>query len=128
MNKRKGFTLVEVMLATAIMVTALAAFVYGLTQSANLTETVRNQDIAINAAQEKLEEIANSNLSQIMNYNKLPLNSFSVSGLTPTPAGNKVTVKQVGTTNLYDVTVTVTWQQRGGRQISRTISTTLVQK
>lgn len=122
MNK-KGFTLIEVLIATVIMVSALGALVYGLSQCTGLTETVRNQDIALNAIQEKLEEIANSDLSQIMDYDG---QTFDITGLTPDSAGS-VTIAQVGSSELYDVTVTVTWEQRGPRTMSRTLITTLVQ-
>lgn len=123
MDNKKGFTLVEVLIATVIMVSALGALVYGLSQCTGLTETVRNQDIASNALQEKLEEIANSDLSQIMDYDG---QTFNITGLTPDPAGS-VTVARVGSSELYDVTVTLTWEQRGPRTMSRTLTTTLVQ-
>jgi len=137
MNNKKAFTLVEVLLATVIMVSVLGALVYGLGQSSDLIQTSRNQDIALNAAQEKLEEIANSNLSQIMSYNNAPLNSFSVQDaggndllfFGASTAPGQVTVTPVaGTNNLFDVEVTVTWQQSGGREIERVLTTTLVQK
>ena len=126
MDNKKGFTLVEVLIATAIMVSALGALVYALTQNSNLTETMRNQDIALNGAQQRLETIAND-ISNIMNYNNAP---FLVTGLTPDPAGSSTsTISPVpGTNNLFDVSVTVRWQQRGGRVISRTLNTTLVNK
>ena len=133
MNK-KGFTLIEVLIATVIMVSALGALVYGLTQCSGLTETVRNRDIALNAVQEKLEEIADSELSKIMEYNDPPNNSFAVVDtqgddlLIAPPAlvnPGQIIVTQIGTTDLYDVTVTVTWQQRAGRQIARSLTTTL---
>ena len=121
MGNKRGFTLVEVLIATAIMVSALGALVYALTQNSNLTETMRNQDIALNGAQQRLETIAND-ISNIMNYNNAP---FLVTGLTPDPAGSSTsTVSEIIANELYDVTVTVTWLQRGGRQISRTLRTT----
>jgi prepilin-type N-terminal cleavage/methylation domain-containing protein len=122
-NDKRGFTLIEVLMASFIMVLVLSALVYGLSQSLQLTQTVRDQDIAINAAQEKLEEIAN-NTQTITGYNN---QVFSVAGLTPDPAGS-VSVTQVAATNLYDVTITVGWQQTSGRQISRTVNATLLQR
>lgn len=133
MNSKTGFTLMEVLIATAIMAATLGALAYGFTQSSSLTETVANQDIALNAAQEKLEEIVNSNLSQIMDYNNPPLNTFSITGLTPDPAGQvqvvEITIAGTpGSTNLYDVSVTINWQQSAGRQLSRRLSATFVDK
>lgn len=123
MKSKQGFTLLEVLITTLIMVSVLGALAYGLNQSTNLTETVRNQDIALSAAQDKIEEIAND-VDNITDYNG---QTFNIAGLTPDPAG-VVAVNQVGSTNLFDINITVSWQQRGGRQISRSVSTVLVQK
>lgn len=132
MNK-KGFTLIEVLIATVIMVSALGALVYGLTQCSGLTETVRNQDIALNAIQEKLEEIANSDISQVMtDYDNqyFPIEDAAGDALLIAPSTQPqplfVDVTEVLADKLYDVEVTVTWQQRAGRQISRSLTTTLV--
>ena len=129
-KSKSGFTLVEVMIATAILLVTTGAFLDLLVQCANLIETGRPQDMALSAAQAKLEEIAQSNLSNIMNYNSPPQNSFPVSGLTA-PLGQTnpgaVVVAQVGTSNLFDVTITVSWQEKGGNR-SRTLSTTLARR
>lgn len=143
--EKNGFTLMEVLFATVIMVSVLIALVYSLTQAANVTQTVHNQDIALSAAQDMLEEIANSDLNQIMNYNgqtfAVETEVVAADGTTTTipllhaPPGlnalghpGSITVAQIGTTNLYNVTVTVTWQQAGGRVLNRSLSTTLVNK
>jgi Tfp pilus assembly protein PilV len=135
-DKKRGFTLAEALIASVILVVTAIAFLDNLIQCSNLTETVSLKDIALNAARGKLEEIAHSDLTQVMNYNISPLNTFDVCVdqppvcLTP-PVGQahagSVAVAQVGTTNLFDVTITVNWQQRG-RLMSRTIRTTLISK
>ncbi len=134
MNNKNGFTLVEVLIATGIMAVVLGGFAYGLSQCASLTETAQNQDIALNAAQQKLEEIAND-VRNVMTYNGqiFPVEDMGGNPLLTPPAGQsdpgQVSVTQVtGTVDLFDVAVTIGWQQRGGREISRTVSTTLVQK
>jgi prepilin-type N-terminal cleavage/methylation domain-containing protein len=133
--KQKGFTLLEVLITTAIMISVLAAVAYGLSQSSNLAETMRNQDIAINAAKDILEQIIQSDLNDIMNNydgQNFPIADVQGNALLTAPAGLndnnnplEVTVNQVGTTDLYDVVVTVTWEQRGRRQLSRTLRTTI---
>ena len=124
MKRRSGFTLMEVLIATMIMVVVLATLVYGLSQCSNLTETVRNQDAALNAAQAKLEEIANSDLSYIMSYNGT---TFNVTGL-PSNAQGWVGVSKASTytNDLYNVTVKIIWQQRGGRRVTRALTTTFI--
>ncbi len=127
--------MLEVLIATAIMVIVLGAMVYGLSQCSNLTQTVHNQDIAMNAVQQKLEEIANSDISQIIsNYDG---QTFTVNGLNnpvdPTDPTELIDHGQVAATplgvgDLFDVTVTVSWRQKGSRQITRALTTTLVNK
>ena len=133
MKQKDGFTLIEVLIATAIMVSVLGALVYGLSQSSNLVETTRNQDIAFNAAQDKLEEIAH-HIDRIATYDNqdFPIEDVAGNDLLTAPANQAeagvVTVTDVVAGELYDVAVTVTWIQRGGRQISRILTTTLVRK
>ncbi|UCC96056.1 MAG: type II secretion system protein, partial [Candidatus Omnitrophota bacterium] len=60
-NKKRGFTLVETLIATLIMVIVLGALGYSLTMFLNLSDMARNQDIALNAAQGEIERVANTN-------------------------------------------------------------------
>lgn len=138
----------EVMFAAAIMVTVLIALVYSLTQAANVTQTAHNQDIALIAAQDMLETIANS--ATIASFHgqtfavQTQVNNQTVQLLTG-PAGRENTPGEVAITwtdvartpanlpcppgipdNLFNVEVTVNWQQRGGIPLSRTLSTTVV--
>lgn len=133
-NHKKGFTLVEVLIATTIMVTVLGALVYSLSQSLNLTETARNQDIALNAAQDSFERIRNledvgscQNPSAISDYHGC---AFAVAGLTAPQSQSdpgQIQVTTIQANQLYDVTITVGWQQKSGREFSRTLSSTLLQ-
>ena len=126
-DKKRGFTLAEALIASVILVVTAIAFLDNLIQCSNLTETVSLKDIALNAARGKLEEIAHSDLTQVMTYNG---QTYPVTGLTA-PVGQtnplSVAVTQVGTTNLFEITITVNWQQRG-RLMSRIIRTTLISK
>ncbi|MFC1632152.1 prepilin-type N-terminal cleavage/methylation domain-containing protein [Candidatus Omnitrophota bacterium] len=132
---KKGFTMIELLIATTVMVTILLAVVYSLMQAQEVTSIANNQDIALSAIQDKLEEIAND-LGNIMNYDQ---QTFAVAAnqggvITPllnTPPGlanpGQVTVNQIAGTNLFDVTVTVSWEQKPGRRVSRDLSTTFIQ-
>ena len=126
MNNNKGFTLIELLIAVLVMVLALGALVYGLTQSQRLAQTVRLQDIAVNAAQGRLEEI-NENVMTIMSYDQNPFPVPGPEPLAPDLVGN-VWVNQIPNTNLFDVTVAVTWQQIDGRLIGRRVDATLLQR
>ena len=131
-NIKSGFTLLEVLIATLIMVSVLGSLVYGLSQCSNLTETTRNQGIALNGAQQKLEEITN-NTGQITAYHdqNFPIQDAQGNALLTAPPGQgnpgSVRVIPIGTTNLYNVTITIKWIQRGGRQLAYTITTTFCQ-
>lgn len=128
-NGKKGFTLVETMIAVAILVSVLGALTYTISQSLRLARTTASRDIALNAAQKKLEEIANSNLHQILDYSG---QTFAVAGLqranAPDDPGEVSVVAVSGTADLFDVTVAVNWQQAGAGELSKTLSTTMVVK
>ncbi len=116
----------EVLVAAAILTTAAGIYLGVLVQTSVLSETNQMEDLALNAAQSKIEEISQSNISMIMtNYHN---KTFPVAGLVP-PAGqaNPLLVTVTGSNQLFHVTVTVRWLQRG-RVIQRSVSTTVVNK
>lgn len=126
MNK-KGFTLVEVLVASVIMVAILIAWVTSLTQASNLINTIRQQDIALNAAQYKLEAIK-LDVVNVENYGNLPESSFSVATLPGIDQGS-ITVTDVSGgsgADIFEVTVTINWTQRNGREVEKQLTTALV--
>ena len=132
MRKKKGFTLIETLVATLLMTASLGALAHSLSHMRSVVSITRNQDIAISAAQEKMEEIANSEIvSVVANYNGHTFevqDESSVDLLPVTATPGLVTAAGVaGISDLYDVAVTVSWDQ-GGRAMSKTISTTFVAK
>lgn len=121
LGNKKCFTLVEVLIATAILVSLFAALVYGFSQCSQVAETARNSDIALNIAQEELEDLANSD-SISTGTNPIYLTGTELNGV------GSATVTEIPGTALYDVTATVTWVQRGQKMLSREVRTTLIQK
>ncbi|RKX18306.1 MAG: hypothetical protein DRP26_05450 [Candidatus Zixiibacteriota bacterium] len=101
----------------------------------NILEVSHDQDIAVNALQQKLAEISNSQIDQVVaNYNGHTFDVQDDAGddllIPPTgqPAVGSVTASQVvGVPNLYDVEVEISWE-RFGRTITRSISTVFVSK
>ncbi len=130
----KGFTLVEMMLSAAILVMVLGAFLYSINLSSTAAQQARLVDVALSAAQAKMEEISNRSFTAgeianiIADYNG---QYFAVSGLTA-PSGTAgplgVTITQIGSSSLYRVVITVSWQQSGGKAISKSIEKTFVLK
>lgn len=137
--KRGGFTLLEVMIAAAVLVVALLGLLGVFTGCFGLNETARNLTIAINGAQEKLEEIRNYSSdsfdTMVGDYSSggTEGNTFTISPANWLAAGEQSAViyfrnpatgaiLNTGPTaspglNLYEVRITVCWRQKGGRII-----------
>ncbi|MCU0666379.1 MAG: type II secretion system GspH family protein [Candidatus Omnitrophica bacterium] len=129
-NKNKGFSLIEILVACVIIAASAGAFMLSLGQTAKATGTFDDTDIALNAAQSKMEEVGNEDFSTdnianiISAYNN---KYFAVSGLSapnnwPNPI--LVTISQINN-DLYDVLVKVSWQARGRtylKQLKRTFA------
>ncbi len=106
----KGFTLVELLVAAAIVLVVAGGFFHLLVLSFELNETSRNLTLALHGAEAKLEEMRNSiNIAG----EEGPFggtNYFSSTNMTGT-------VVVVTNSSPYLVTVVVSWTQRGGRII-----------
>lgn len=110
MRTKKGFTLLEVLL-TIILITAgftalMQAFSAGIFTSADN----ENELIAMNLAQEKMEDLRNRSYANVTNEAKAPVAGFSaferevsISTAPPLPAG------------LKQVTTTVSWNAGSGQ-------------
>lgn len=150
-NKKNGFTLVETLIATMIMVIALGTISYSLSRFINITKTITDIDIALHAAQAKLEVIANSDISRIMiNYNNQSFNVIyemvdkdnnvildkdgNPKTIELLPHADKssvglVEVTPISGTNLFDVVITMSWLDGfNGRKIEKKIETTFISK
>ena len=106
----KGFSLVEVMIAIAILLIVAGGLFYVFTLAFELNETSRNLTHALRGAETRLEEIRKSDtMPQIVSF----AGDFT-SGLPANMTGRVY----VDTNSIpYEVTVVVGWTQRGGRQI-----------
>ena len=118
-----GFTLVEVMVASLILIAISAAFLDTLIQySSTITSSVP-YDIALNAAQAKIEEfkgLDSATQKELLSHNG---DNFNVNDDNGNLIGQgSVSVSKIGTTNLFDITVKVVWKiWRMGK--SKTIET-----
>lgn len=66
MNGRKGFTLLELICAVAILVVALVGLLSSYAGCFNLVESSTNTSIAVNEAQRIMEEMRTRNLTNIV--------------------------------------------------------------
>jgi prepilin-type N-terminal cleavage/methylation domain-containing protein len=106
MSKKRGFSLIEVLLAVAIMVIALCGILALYTSSIVLTTTSKNVAIATSAAQGLMEQARTDSFNRIItDYNGL---KFTVNDIP-----NSMGVVYVDNTNpeLLKVTISVCWKQ-----------------
>jgi prepilin-type N-terminal cleavage/methylation domain-containing protein len=102
-NRTKGFTLVELLLAAAIMATTIVTILYIFTGCSFLVEEYRNNTIAINYARLIMEEIKNASYISLAS-------AQSIGNLISSGDAN-VTVSFSGT-NPLNVLVTVNYKNR----------------
>lgn len=125
-RNKTGFTLIEVMVAALILIAAATAFLDALIQNSTIISASIPYDIALNACQEKLEELTSSDLSLITNHDN---EAFNVAGLSGSNQGlvDVALVTENEHCKIYNITTTVTWQQQG-RELSTSLGASVVYK
>lgn len=113
MLKNRGFTLLEVLIATIILTVGIVALMWAFSSGIYAVGDIENVDSALNIAQAKMEQIKNT-----------PFASLADSG--PTADSNfpnfNLAVNVAEGQNPMQVDVTVAWQVKGG-QTSITLTT-----
>lgn len=115
----RGFTLIEVMIAAAILAIVICGILATYISCFELISTSRNFTFAVNAAQRKIEEIRDYNFSQIYpDYNN---QSFTVGEMS---AGDSLGIVYVddASPDLLEVTISVCWRQRQNRIIGEDLN------
>ena len=112
MDKKNGFTLLELMIAGAILTVALGGIIAAFSGCFTLNEGAKNLTLAIAGSQKKLAEIHNTNFDLIFtNYNGV---SFEIPGLPDADSEGTITVDNTDL-DLLKIIVTICWRQKGGR-------------
>jgi type II secretory pathway pseudopilin PulG len=116
----KGFTLVELLLAAAIMVTTIVAILHIFIGCSFLVEEYRNHTIAVNHARLVMEEIKNASYISLASAQSSGWGTWATSPLPNGGGcnvldGENITVSFSGSDPLIDVLVTVNY--RGRRQV-----------
>ena len=129
-TKRRGFTLSELLLAAVILVVALCALLAEFLACTFLNESSRNLTRATNHAQHVMEEIKDTNFSQVkskIDSGDWDWDSEEVELQGLNTLTNESIDTQANGTDLLDIAVTVSWQDRGGRDRGISLETQLVE-
>jgi len=119
MTRKSGFTLIEVLIATAVLAGVTLAILSTFMQCSNLRETSKNLGIAMSAARAEIEQLHNQDFSSIatgtFTFDPIGLNG---KGQTIITNASLTAIAGGGTTaDLKNIRVVVCWQQRSGRTI-----------
>jgi Tfp pilus assembly protein PilV len=121
--RKCGFTIVEVMVTTFVLVVAICGLLGLFLSSIVLNETSRNASLATQAAQARLEELKNVIFSDLSTYNNT---AFAVSGFGAGLAKGRVevsdTIYNTSDYNLKKVHISVSWKQNANRIVGEDIN------
>ena len=123
---KAGFTLAEIILATAILAFALASLLALFVSCMLLNDASRNLTQATGHAQFVMEEIRNTDFSNIAS--NIGNGDWDWDNSTVTAQGldalrSESIDTQVSGSDPLDVSVTVSWQDRSGRDRNMTLET-----
>ena len=108
-NMRQGFTLIELLITIILATSGLMVLVHLMGVAIFADSDLEYSLISLNLANEKLEELKDSDYSTIASVTESSISGF------PWIDDRIVTVSEVDT-DLKDVQVEVRWTQQGGRQ------------
>jgi prepilin-type N-terminal cleavage/methylation domain-containing protein len=133
-EREGGFTVVESMIAIAVLAIAAFAALTTLTRSSSLDETLKERSLALRAAMSKMESIAaydySDDITNLVTYWSQSANkAFVVEGLRA-PAGTAnhgaITINNADPLRIV-FTVTISWLTRDGQARTLSLSETLTE-
>lgn len=113
-KSNSGLTLLELMIATAILVVAIAGLLATFTGLFSLNENTRKLTLAATACQDKMEEIRNSSFATL--YTTYNNTSFEPAGFIASDAEGTVYIDNTDP-DLLEVAVSVSWRGRSNKII-----------
>lgn len=122
-SKRAGFTLIEVMIAFAVLVGAISGLLMVISNGMKIKEMNREQTLAEQGLNDKISEIKAVTFDNIVtNYSSggTPGNSFTVPGLTS--SAGSIAMDSTNT-SLLSITITITWSGVTGNSQTYTATT-----
>ena len=110
-QNQKGYTLVEVMVSALILATVIVGIMQLFIYTSILAQLAGDKITALNEAQSTMDQIRNTNFSSIATTYPSGTTFTLPSQLT----GNGVITLDTTDSNLYGVTLTVTWLNKRGQ-------------
>lgn len=129
LNSKNAFTLAELLLASAILAFALSGLLALFANCIVLNETGRNSFIALHHAELVMEEIKNTDFSNISNKIQNGDWDWDVSNIESnglTPLTNEQIDASVSGSDVVDITVNVAWLDRGARSRNLNLTTKMM--
>ena len=126
----RGFTLIELMITMVVVVLVLLGFMGANTSIQQASEATHQRTIALQDANRVIETIRNTAASGTFpgNVTAAYPNNGAVAGFSNL-TNEAITVSYVNTgVNPLDVTVTVSWSERGVRNVSTQLRTLVTQR
>src|SRR3989338_1285434 len=125
----QGFTLVEVLIAVGILAIVIVWLLQLFVSCSAPAEAAGNTTFALNEAQNKMEEIRNHDFDSIATdyaSGGTPGNTFTLSTLNGT--GTVATSQVGGSSELLQIGIDVSWQNKNGRSFSTTLTGLIAQR
>lgn len=114
-----GMTLLELMIATAVLIIAITGLLAALTGLFTLNENAGKLTLAMTAAQDKIEEIRNANFDTLFSaYNAA---HFDPDGFLPSQAEANIVINDTNP-DLLQVCVSVSWMGRSNKIIGEDLN------
>lgn len=111
---KTGFSLLELMLASVILIIAIGGLLSSYTLCFNINEMAKNQTLSIAVIQERLEDIRDHSFNSIFtDYNN---SNFEITGIVNQDAEGSIRVDN-SDPDLLKIIVSACWRQQGGRII-----------
>ncbi|PIY83697.1 MAG: hypothetical protein COX96_04040 [Candidatus Omnitrophica bacterium CG_4_10_14_0_2_um_filter_44_9] len=110
--KRKGFTLLELMIASGILVIVLTGLLSAYISCLEMNETTKNSNLALGAVQEELENLRKAPF-QTLNTTY----TFYATGTLANLSLGRVVIDNATNTSFYRVDAGMCWKQRNSRII-----------
>lgn len=124
LQKRKGFSLPELLLAVVILVIALCSLLVSMLASSFLNAANRNLTTAISHAQFALEEIRNTPFYSTANFT---WNEAAIQAKDLLPLSEESLCANITGNDFRNVTVTVNWKDYRSRDRIITLYTSIAQ-